>query len=197
MTVEQNNRKTPFEEAAELGKKLRAIAEQTGKAEITIPSWLATLIRFRKEDLGKMGVAMVTENNQTRIVVSREGLPIIESVIAWMSKGEGEQRAIKATVYPSLFRIIQASQTSGVNLIEIVQSERKLIALKNSLPMLGELVDYLGKGGELTDRDKEELAGITRSIFSELEAVDDPRVKEWKGKGMDPEKMFVVPDEGA
>lgn len=194
MTAEKA-RKTPFEEAAELGERLRKMAEETGEAEVTAPSWLAALISFSKEDLEERGMAMITEDGQTRIVVSEKGLPLIKSVLIWMSKSEKEQRAIKATLYPSLFRIIQASRTPAVKLTQVVQSERKLLALKDSIPSLGEIIDYLMEGGELTDKDKDELTGIASSIFSELRDTGDFHVEKWERDAMSPEFLSVIPDE--
>lgn len=188
--------KKPFEQGALTTKGLRDTAETMGMAEKVIPTWLATLLSFRKEDLEKMGVLMIPEEEGTRVVVSKEPSPILEAILAWEIEDERAQRRIKKALYPALFRVIQASITLGVDEEQIKSAYQKLARLSEQFPPLKDFAEKI-RGGDLTDLEKRALAGMAHSIFAEFESTEISQAQEWIADGMDPRNMFKIPDEGA
>lgn len=193
MTVEQVVGKKPFEQGAITTKDLRDTAETIGVAEKVIPTWLVTLLSFRKEDLEKMGVLMIPEEEGTRVVVSKEPSPILEAILTWETKDERVQRKIKRALYPALFRIVQSSITSGVDEKQIKSAYQKLGRLSEQFEPLRDFADKI-KEGDLTDLERRALAGMAHSIFAEFEST--AQAQEWVAEGMNPRNMFKTPDEG-
>lgn len=195
MTIENATRRKPFEQGAVTTKGLRDTAETVGVAQKVIDTWLATLLSFRKEDLETMSVLMIPEGERTRIVVSKEPSPILEAILTWETKDEKVQRKIKRTLYPALFRVVQASITPGVEEKQIKSAYQRLAKLSEQFGPLKDFADSI-KEGDLTDLERRTLAGMAHAIFGEFESTEISQAQEWIAAGMDPKNMFKTPDEG-
>ena len=194
MRKEQAGRGGPFEQGAITTKSFRDTVETIGVAEKIIPTWLATLLNFRKEDLEEVGVLMIPEKEGTRVVVSKEPSPILEAILAWETEDERVQKRIKRALYPALFRVVQSSITSGVDEEQIKSAYQKLGRLSGQFGPLRDFTDKI-KEGDLTDLERRALAGMAHSIFGEFEST--AQAQEWVAEGMNPRNMFKTPDEGA
>lgn len=196
MKTEQTGGKTPFEQAAKVRRELSKMAETIGVVEMNIPTWLAAILSgFRKEILEKTGILMVPSRNDIKIVVSQDKYSILREAFSWAGEDEKSQNKVLSDLYIALFRVIQASATSGVNVDKIVKPHRNLIRISaDNFPPFEGLVEFLEEGGKLTDIDQQNLTGVVSAIFYHLEEANHPKVLEWKTKGLTPDKIFTIPD---
>lgn len=197
MKTEEEGGKTPFERAGEVGKKLKKGIEIADHVEMSVPTWLAAiLIRFPKQTLAETGILVVPKRDGMKIVVSKDRQFLLERAFVWASEDKKSQDKVLVGLYRALFYLGQASMTPGVTTAQIIRPHRALIELHaEQFPPLRNLGEYVDGGGELTDLDKENLAGITSYIFNRLKVAGHPKVQIWEGRGLTPDNMFVSPDE--